>query len=257
LYGTLYRLTGVDISVFVNPDTRFATRLEDSLEIAKLARNRIGHLKPMFPCPAGGLQFDQISAICKDYGVDSILLIGGSLLTHGQDMRASTERFLQKITDEFPSWIRSDSVQSRSSACEFDVRQVRDRIKTILTHHQFRWNARSVGEYKNEKTQTFQGVRRIELIGKAGELTSFDLRYFEVEPGGYTSLERHQHTHIIIGIRGNGLMKIEHLEHPIQYLDIAYVKPNAAHQLINSGSEPFGFFCLADRKRDRPISLDQ
>ena len=35
--------------------------------------------------------------------------------------------------------------------------------------------------------------------------------------------------------------------------DVAYVPPLQVHQLRNKSSEPFGFFCIVDHDRDRPI----
>jgi ribulose-bisphosphate carboxylase large chain len=37
-------------------------------------------------------------------------------------------------------------------------------------------------------------------------------------------------------------------------MDVGYVEPLKAHQLRNEGHEPFGFFCIVDHQRDRPMS---
>ena len=36
--------------------------------------------------------------------------------------------------------------------------------------------------------------------------------------------------------------------------DIAYVDRRHAHQLRNESDTPFGFFCIVDRERDRPMA---
>ena len=36
-------------------------------------------------------------------------------------------------------------------------------------------------------------------------------------------------------------------------LDVAYVAPLEPHQLRNETDRPFGFFCIVDRLRDRPM----
>ncbi|ODS32551.1 MAG: 2,3-diketo-5-methylthiopentyl-1-phosphate enolase [Candidatus Scalindua rubra] len=46
----------------------------------------------------------------------------------------------------------------------------------------------------------------VENIQPYGEKTSFDLRYFEIELCGFSSLEKHAHEHVIIGIRGNEIL---------------------------------------------------
>ena len=50
-------------------------------------------------------------------------------------------------------------------------------------------------------------ILRTELIGKHGESCAFHVRYFEVGPGGYSTLEKHQHEHVVIPIRGRGVVR--------------------------------------------------
>jgi ribulose-bisphosphate carboxylase large chain len=109
-----------------------------------------------------------------------------------------------------------------------------------------------VQEYKAEGTD-FQGITRQELTGIFGERTNFNLRYFEIQPGGYSSLERHVHEHVIIGARGKGILINEDREIPIAVHDVAYIAPQRKHQLRNHGSEPFGFYCIVDHERDQPV----
>jgi ribulose-bisphosphate carboxylase large chain len=99
----------------------------------------------------------------------------------------------------------------------------------------------------------FKSVTRHELIGKSGEKTRFDLRYFEIAPGGYSSLEKHIHEHVIIGARGTGHLLCGNDSFTLQVNDIAYVPPNEAHQLRNESDEPFGFYCIVDHERDKPV----
>jgi ribulose-bisphosphate carboxylase large chain len=42
------------------------------------------------------------------------------------------------------------------------------------------------------------------LSGKRGESQRFHVRYFEIAPGGYSTLEKHEHEHVVIPIRGRG-----------------------------------------------------
>ena len=116
----------------------------------------------------------------------------------------------------------------------------------------FRWAHREDRQYKSNEDD-FAHVRRVELIGRHGEQADFDLRYFEIEPGGYTSLEKHLHTHVILTARGRGVLVTDQLQEQLSPMDVAYVKPLEVHQLRNEGEEPFGFFCIVDRERDRPM----
>ena len=98
----------------------------------------------------------------------------------------------------------------------------------------------------------FKGVRRVELVGKFAERSPTDLRYFEIEPGGYSSLEKHLHAHIVIGARGRGVLVLGERRETLAPMDVACIGPLETHQLRNESSEPFGFFCIVDHDRDRP-----
>jgi len=100
----------------------------------------------------------------------------------------------------------------------------------------------------------FKSVTRHELIGGFGENTAFDLRYFQIEPGGFSSLEKHVHEHAIVCIRGAGTLTVGDKTYTLKPFDAAYVPPLAVHRLSNDfQNEPFGFLCIVDRERDRPV----
>ena len=50
-------------------------------------------------------------------------------------------------------------------------------------------------------------ILRTELVGKNGESCKFHVRYFEVAPGGYSTLEKHVHEHVVIPLRGKGVVR--------------------------------------------------
>ena len=56
-----------------------------------------------------------------------------------------------------------------------------------------RWSGVEPLHYKQEGSAPFRDVSRQVLFGDAH--MSAQLRYFEVQADGYTTLERHQHTH--------------------------------------------------------------
>ena len=103
---------------------------------------------------------------------------------------------------------------------------------------------------------SFRGCSRYELLGKRGESTVFHVRYFEVEPGGWTTLEHHRHEHAVIGARGAGEIQLGPHVYPVGVGDCAYTAPGDTHQLRNNGEEPFGFICVVAADRDRPVEVD-
>jgi ribulose-bisphosphate carboxylase large chain len=118
----------------------------------------------------------------------------------------------------------------------------------------FRWNGVELEPYKiaAHRGGEFSGASRQVLIGNLGERVKFHVRYFELEAGGFTSLERHHHAHVVIGIRGRGRVQVAGRKLELRPMDTIYIAPDQAHQLHASGAEPFGFFCIVDARRDRP-----
>ena len=127
-----------------------------------------------------------------------------------------------------------------------------DRSK-VLKFRRFGWDGVPVREYKTGDVP-YQGVTRQTLLGEATgeEPFTFLTRYFEIEPGGYSTLERHQHPHAVVVIRGTGRVTLGERTFEIAPFDCVYVSPGVAHQFRATGNEPLGFLCTVDRARDRP-----
>lgn len=115
------------------------------------------------------------------------------------------------------------------------------------------WEGVERRRYK-EPDDSFRGVSRQEILGaRAGEeALGFVTRYFEVEPGGYTSLERHRHSHSVVVVRGRGEVLLGDRLEPIAPHDCVYVPPGVLHRFLAAADEPLGFLCVVDRERDRP-----
>jgi ribulose-bisphosphate carboxylase large chain len=255
LYGYLYRLAGVDISVFPNTGGRFQFKEHDCKKIADELRKPLSNLKSAFPCPAGGMQYAHLNEMCRWYQQDSVFLLGGSLLEHSAKLSVSTQAFKAKILDEFPEIITTPKENQAIASCEYSVKNVNSLLEYI-EFDAFNWQGRESVKYKESNDSSFSGVRRIELVGKNGEKTAFDLRYFEVNQGGFSSKEMHQHTHVIIVARGKGEVIVGAEKFFAKKNDVLYIKPMTTHQLSNSNAEPFGFYCIVDRERDKPIVVD-
>jgi quercetin dioxygenase-like cupin family protein len=116
------------------------------------------------------------------------------------------------------------------------------------------WTGISRSPYKRDEDGPFRGVTRCLLASPDG--ANFDLRYFELEPGGHTTLEQHQHVHVVVGLRGRGRVRIGADAHAIASGDVVQIGSQTVHQLSNDSAEPFGFLCIVDRERDRPVPLE-
>lgn len=253
MLGTLFRLAGADISIFPAPGGRFANSQEQCQTIVQALSTPLGNIAPALPSPAGGMGYEHLGKLATDYGADAVLLLGGSLLGHSDDLRGSTQAYLERIREHFDERLETPEAAPQS-ACELPGLPSGPLRTLIPMQGEFHWRDRPDQQYKESAQLPFRGVRRVELIGKNGERGLFDLRYFELDAQGHTSLEKHLHTHVIIAARGTGELVIDGQSKPMSPMDVAYVPPLAVHQLRNSNDAPFGFFCIVDRDRDRPMS---
>ena len=114
----------------------------------------------------------------------------------------------------------------------------------------FRWAGVAVAGYKPDPA-LFRDVTRQTLIEEGAIVT----RYFEVQPGGYSTLERHGHRHTVIVLRGRGTVRLAGEAHDIAPFDAVYVAPHTVHQFRATGTEPLGFLCVVERERDRPVPV--
>ena len=113
-----------------------------------------------------------------------------------------------------------------------------------------RWEGVEPRAYKDEAAAPFKGVSRQTLASDprlAGEL-----RYFEVEPSGYSTLERHEHMHAVLILRGSGHCLVGDEIKSLDTRDLVTVPPMAWHQFRATKGEPLGFLCMVDAARDKP-----
>ena len=114
----------------------------------------------------------------------------------------------------------------------------------------FHWQGVDVLQYKQEGAAPFRDVTRQVLFGDAG--LPAQLRYFEVAPGGWTTLERHEHVHAVMVIRGRGQCLVGEKAYDICEHDLVSVPPMTWHQFRAVGDAPLGFLCMVAAERDRP-----
>jgi ribulose-bisphosphate carboxylase large chain len=97
LFGQIARLAGADASIYPNYGGRFAFSREQCREIVEGCRAPMGRLKPILPCPGGGMNLERIPELARFYGPDVIFLVGGGLLSHGPDVVENCRIFRRMV----------------------------------------------------------------------------------------------------------------------------------------------------------------
>jgi quercetin dioxygenase-like cupin family protein len=124
----------------------------------------------------------------------------------------------------------------------------------------FTWEGVTARAYKDDpgtaRGMAWQGLTRHTLVRAPEAGVSFEVRYFQIDPGGFSSLEKHEHVHVVVAARGRGQALVGDRVVPLSPMDIVETPPMAPHRWICAGDEPFGFLCTVEGERDRPQPLD-
>ncbi len=115
----------------------------------------------------------------------------------------------------------------------------------------FRWDGVPVLSYKEDGGTHFKAISRQVLLGDDQGIGA-ELRYFEIAPGGYSTLERHDHAHEVMIIRGTGEALVGKEVHSLATHDLVRVPPQTWHQFRATGDAALGFLCLVRSERDKP-----
>ncbi|MDD4599922.1 hypothetical protein SDC9_15115 [bioreactor metagenome] len=115
----------------------------------------------------------------------------------------------------------------------------------------YNWDDVPVLVYK-EQGICFKDITRQVLLTGDSELPC-QLRYFEVAPGGHSTLEHHQHVHFVVIFRGEGDVLLGDRIYHVQEKDVIEIPAHIWHQFKATANVPLGFLCLVNTERDKPI----
>jgi len=115
----------------------------------------------------------------------------------------------------------------------------------------FRWEDVPLLAYKEDGGTHFKSVTR-QVLFDGGDHLGAQLRYFEIAPGGHSTLERHDHVHSVMIVRGRGQVLVGREIHDLALNDLIYVPSQTWHQFRATTDEPLGFLCLVRCDRDKP-----
>ncbi len=114
----------------------------------------------------------------------------------------------------------------------------------------YTWEGVDIHPYKETGTH-FKSITRQTLF-PGGDDMGTEFRYFEIQPEGHSTLERHQHTHLVMVLRGSGQVLVGDEVSEIRMHDIVRVPPLTWHQFRATRGEELGFLCLVACDRDKP-----
>jgi mannose-6-phosphate isomerase-like protein (cupin superfamily) len=127
---------------------------------------------------------------------------------------------------------------------------ITDRATHRSAHDDYRWEGVDCRPYKEEQDAPFKTIARQVLF--ADPRMRSELRYFEIAPGGFSTLERHEHMHAVLILRGRGHCLVGGGVQRLEPNDLVTVPPFAWHQFRATLGEPLGFLCMVNAERDRP-----
>lgn len=114
----------------------------------------------------------------------------------------------------------------------------------------YRWEGVTLMPYKEEGAAPFKAITRQVLFHDPD--LKCELRYFEVAPGGYSTLERHEHVHGVMILRGGADVLVGTEVRSVKTFDLIRIPAMTWHQFRTVGAEPMGFLCMVNAERDRP-----
>ena len=126
-----------------------------------------------------------------------------------------------------------------------------DKPKPIRRFQDYLWEDTDLLAYKEEGTAPFKAITRQTLFRDPA--LRAELRYFEVAPGGYSTLERHEHMHAVLILRGRGECLIGKEVRKIDTNDLVTITPWTWHQFRAAADSHLGFLCMVNVERDKPV----
>ena len=82
------------------------------------------------------------------------------------------------------------------------------------------------------------------LVSKRDGAPHFQMRLFEVGPGGRTPLHEHEWEHEVYILEGSGTLVFEGEEHPFEKGFFAFVPAGREHSFVNTGEGKLSFICV-------------
>ena len=120
----------------------------------------------------------------------------------------------------------------------------------VRAFRDYRWDDVAFLPYKQDGSAPFKDISRQVLFAEPA--LGCEWRYFEMAAGGYSTLERHEHMHAVMILRGRGHCLLGDAVRAVQAFDLVTIPAWTWHQFRATEGEPLGFLCMVNAVRDRP-----
>ena len=119
------------------------------------------------------------------------------------------------------------------------------------TQDGYRWDGVAYQPYKQDGSAPFKDISRQVLFHDPA--FGCEVRYFEMDAAGYSTLERHEHAHAVMILRGHGECLLGTEVRAVKPHDLVTIPAWTWHQFHATAGEPLGFLCMVNQARDRPV----
>jgi ribulose-bisphosphate carboxylase large chain len=99
LLGTIFRLYGADAVIFPHAGGRFSFTTEVCRDLGERMRRAWDPIRPTLPTPAGGMSVERTRELIAFYGIDTMLLVGGTLYEAGEGLEGRSRTFVERVHD--------------------------------------------------------------------------------------------------------------------------------------------------------------
>ena len=99
-----------------------------------------------------------------------------------------------------------------------------------------------------EAQPVYEGVTMRVAIGPDDGAPIFNMRVFDVPPGGSTPHHSHWWEHEVFVLSGQGTVTTDGGDLPVGHGSVVYVPGGAMHQFHNTGDDVLRFICLVPQE---------
>jgi quercetin dioxygenase-like cupin family protein len=139
---------------------------------------------------------------------------------------------------------------SKTSGGKTGDSESRARVIHRRARADYHWDGVAQLPYKEDDRALFKSISR-QVLFSDPEMRG-ELRYFEMAAGGYSTLERHEHVHAVMILRGHGECMLGNAVRAVKPNDLISIPSFTWHQFKASAGEAFGFLCMVNAERDKP-----